>query len=275
MTEPPEPTPEARAHATSDSTGALFVDLRDTVSVVIGGTAGIGSAIAVGLARSGSTVVVAGRDRGRLDQTRELAAQAGGRAHAEEVDVTSSDSVAALAETVAARYGVPRVLVNSAGVMVTKPALELTVDDWDLVHATQLRGPFLACQAFGRQMADVGYGKIVNLSSTWAFTVGQGRSSYCAAKAGLTHLTTALACEWAPLGVRVNAVAPTVTRTPEAEKRLASDPEREAYVVGRIPMGRIAEPADVVGAALFLASTASDFVTGETILVDGGWRAFK
>jgi NAD(P)-dependent dehydrogenase (short-subunit alcohol dehydrogenase family) len=253
----------------------LSVDLSGAVSVVIGATVGIGSAIAVGLARSGSTVVIAARNTGPLDETRALAAQAGGQAYIESVDVTSPDSVAALADTVSARYGVPRVLVNSAGVMVTKSAFDLTPADWDLVHSTQLRGPFLACQAFGRQMADVGYGKIINLSSTWAFTVGNGRSSYCAAKAGLTHLTTALASEWAPLGVRVNAIAPAVTSTPAAQKRIASDPDREAYLLSRIPMGRIATPDDMVGAALFLSSNASDFITGETILVDGGWRAFK
>jgi NAD(P)-dependent dehydrogenase (short-subunit alcohol dehydrogenase family) len=259
----------------SESVGRQSVDLRETVSVVIGATAGIGSAIAVGLARSGSSVVIAGRDTGRLAETGDQIAAAGGTAHAERVDVTDPDSVADLAETVAARYGTPRVLVNSAGVMVTKSAFDLTADDWDLVHDTQLRGPFLACQAFGRQMAGAGYGKIVNLSSTWAFTVGEGRSSYSAAKAGLSHLTTALACEWATHGVRVNAIAPTATRTPAADERISSDPEREAWVLSRIPMRRLATPDDIVGTALFLASSASDFITGETILVDGGWRAYK
>lgn len=257
------------------ATGALSVDLNGATSVVIGASNGIGQAIAVALARSGSTVVVAGRDTARLEETCALAAAAGGRAVAEQVDVTSPDSVTALASLVAADHGPPRVLVNSAGVMVTKPAFDLTVDEWDLVHTTQLRGPFLACQAFGRLMAGAGYGSIINLSSTWAFTVGAGRSAYCAAKAGLTHLTTALACEWAPAGVRVNAVAPAVTSTPAADRRIASDPERQAYLLSRIPLGRIATPDDIVGAALFLASSASDFVTGETILVDGGWRAFK
>jgi NAD(P)-dependent dehydrogenase (short-subunit alcohol dehydrogenase family) len=259
----------------ADSAGRLSVDLRGTVSVVIGATAGIGSAIAVGLARSGASVVVAGRDKGRLAETRDLIAATGWQAHAERVDITVPESVAELAETIAGRYGTPRVLVNSAGVMVTKSAFDLTADDWDLIHDTPLRGPFLSCQAFGRQMAEAGYGKIVNLSSTWAFTVGDGRSSYSAAKAGLSHLTTALACEWATHGVRVNAIAPTATRTPAADRRIASDPEREAWVLSRIPMRRLATPDDIVGAALFLASSASDFITGETILVDGGWRAYK
>jgi NAD(P)-dependent dehydrogenase (short-subunit alcohol dehydrogenase family) len=255
--------------------GGLSVDLRDTVSVVVGGSVGIGQAIALALAASGSTVVVAARDEGRLTETCERAVRQGGTAYAAQVDVTSVTSIAGLAETVVARHGVPRVLVNSAGVMVTKPAFQLTPDDWDTVHATQLRGPFLTCQAFGRQMATAGYGKIVNLSSVWAYTVGRGRSAYSAAKAGLSHLTAALAAEWAADGIRVNAIAPSATRTPGAERRMRDEPGREEYLLERTPLRRIATPDDVVGAALFLASAASDFVTGETILVDGGWRAAK
>jgi NAD(P)-dependent dehydrogenase (short-subunit alcohol dehydrogenase family) len=210
-----------------------------------------------------------------LAATCTLAAEAGGRAYAERVDVSSEESIDELVASVESRYGPTRVLVNSAGVMVAKSAFELTAEEWDLVHDTQLRGPFLTCRSFGRHMAERRYGKIINLSSTWAFTVGHGRSAYAAAKAGLTHLTTALGAEWASQGVRVNAIAPSVTSTPAAEERIASDPEREAYLLERIPLGRIATPEDMVGTALFLSSSASDFITGETIMVDGGWRAFK
>lgn len=255
--------------------GGLSVDLSGTVSVVIGATAGIGQAIAVGLAGAGSVVVGTAREAARLEETVGLAGQAGGELHPESVDVTSPGSIEELAARVASRHGTPTVLVNSAGVMVAKPAFDLTPDEWDLVHSTQLRGPFLACQAFGRLMAERGYGKIINLSSTWAVTVGNGRSAYCAAKAGLGHLTTALACEWAPKGIRVNAIAPAVTSTPEADKRIKSHPDRERYLLERLPLGRIATPDDMVGPALFLASRSSDFVTGETIMVDGGWRAYK
>lgn len=261
--------------AATSSPGELSVDLRDTVSVVVGGSVGIGQAIALALSGAGSTVVVAARDEQRLAETCDLATQRGGTVHAEQVDVTSASSIAALAAAVDARHGPPRVLVNSAGLTVTKPALELTADDWDAIHATQLRGPFLTCQAFGRQMASAGYGKIINLSSVWAYTVGRGRSGYSAAKAGLTHLTAALAAEWAQHGIRVNAIAPSATRTPGALRRMQEEPGREEFVLERTPLRRIAEPEDIVGAALFLASTASDFVTGETILVDGGWRAAK
>ena len=255
--------------------GRWTVDLSGTVSVVIGGSVGIGKAISVGLAQAGSRVIATARDAARLAETLELAAAAGGQAYAEVVDVTSAPSVLALAETVVGHYGVPTVLVNSAGVMVAKPAFDITPEEWDLVHSTQLRGPFLTCQAFGRAMAEKGYGKIINFSSTWAFTVSHGRSTYSAAKAGVSHLTAALAYEWAPLGVRVNAIAPTTTMTPAVQERLTAEPDREAYMLDRIPLGRLATPQDIVGAAMFLASTASDFITGETILVDGGWRTAK
>jgi NAD(P)-dependent dehydrogenase (short-subunit alcohol dehydrogenase family) len=245
------------------------------VSVVIGASGGIGQAIAVRLAEAGSQVVATAREIGRLDATAALATAAGGDLHTEQVDVRSPDAIRALADRVIQAHGVPTVLVNSAGVMVPKPAFETTVDEWDVVHDVQLRGTFLSCQAFGRAMADVGYGKIINLSSTWAVTVASGRSVYAAAKAGVSHLTAALGVEWAQFGVRVNAIAPAATRTPAAEQRIASLPGGEAQLARQIPLGRLATPDDVAGSALFLASRASDFITGETILVDGGWRTAK
>jgi NAD(P)-dependent dehydrogenase (short-subunit alcohol dehydrogenase family) len=257
------------------TTGALEVDLRGAFAVVIGATGGIGQAIAAGFARAGALVIATSRSSERLAETVALADGAKGTIEAASCDITDPASVAELAAMATAAHGPPRILVNSAGVMVPKPALELSVEEWDLVLDTQLRGAFLASQAFARPMRDAGYGKIINLSSTWAVTVAQGRSAYSAAKAGLGHLTSALALEWAPLGIRVNAIAPTATLTPAAEKRIRAEPEREAYLVERIPLGRLALPADVVGAALFLASNASDFITGETIMVDGGWRTAK
>jgi NAD(P)-dependent dehydrogenase (short-subunit alcohol dehydrogenase family) len=180
-----------------------------------------------------------------------------------------------LASAVVDRYGVPTILVNCMGGGLYKAAIDVDVVEWDQIHETHLRGAFLTCQAFALPMRDAGYGKIVNLSSTWAFTVGSGRSVYASAKAGLSHLTAALALEWAPLGIRVNAVAPTTTRTPRIEQMFLDDPEREQYAVDRIPIGRLATPADVVGPVLFLASPMSDFVTGTTLLVDGGWVTAK
>jgi 2-deoxy-D-gluconate 3-dehydrogenase len=191
------------------------------------------------------------------------------------VDVTSVASIRGFADRIAEELGPPTILVNSAGASITKPALEVTEEEWDLVHDVDLRGTFFSCQAFARSMLGSGYGKIVNLGSTWGATVGVNRSTYSAAKAGVHHLTAALAAEWAPAGIRVNAVAPTTTRTPRVARRYAMDPERERYALDRIPLGRLAEPEDVAGAVLYLASPASDYVTGHTLFVDGGWHLAK
>lgn len=259
-----------------DASGAMTVDLHGTTSVVIGGNQGIGEAIAVALASSGSRVVLAARDEDRLATAASRVEQAGGHpATTRRLDLADTDEVAAFAAEVVASHGAPTVLVNSAGGALHKPAFEVTVADWDQLHDTHVRGTFFACQAFGRPMADRGYGKIVNLSSTWATTTAPGRSVYCTAKAGVGHLTAALAIEWAPHGIRVNAIAPTSTRTPRVVDRLEREPGAADWATQRIPLGRLAETDDVTGAALYLASSASDFVTGHTIAVDGGWIPAK
>jgi 2-deoxy-D-gluconate 3-dehydrogenase len=279
------PGPSAGRHAVDSSAGNANVDnsnnmnnidnLTGKVAVVIGGGSGIGAAIALGLCGAGATVVVAGRTIDSLQSTRLAAGDRGGAVHIAVVDVTEVSSIEGLAYDVSEKHGPPAILVNSAGASITKPALEVTEGDWDRVHDVDLRGVFFSCQEFARRMAPAGYGKIVNIGSTWGATVGANRSTYSAAKAGVHHLTAALAVEWAPLGIRVNAVAPAITRTPRVEERFATHPEREQYATSRIPLGRVAEPDDITGAALFLASPISDFVTGHTLFVDGGWRLSK
>lgn len=252
-----------------------FCDLRGALAVIIGASQGIGASIALAFGEAGADVVIAGRDIGRLASTRKALVDARATVGLEEVDVSSPQSIKRLSAVVCERYTVPTILVNSAGAGGPVPAFDATVDDWDTVHDVHLKGTFFSCQAFGREMVRESYGKIINLSSTWAATVGARRSIYCAAKAGVSHLTSALAVEWAPLGIRVNALAPTATSTPALAKRFADDPEREGYLRRGIPLGRLATPQDMVGAALFLASRASDFVTGHTLFVDGGWRTAK
>jgi NAD(P)-dependent dehydrogenase (short-subunit alcohol dehydrogenase family) len=246
-----------------------------SLAVVTGGGDGIGAAIALALADAGATVVVAGRGRAKVANGADTGRDAGWSVAALPVDVSDVASIQALADAVLADHGRPTILVNSAGASITMPALEVSEADWDLVLDVGLRGTFFACQVFARAMADGGYGKIVNLGSTWGATVGVNRSTYSVAKAGVHHLTAALGAEWAPLGIRVNALAPTTTRTPRVDELYAAHPERQEYAVARIPMGRIAEPADVTGGALFLCGSASDFVTGHTLFVDGGWHHSK
>jgi 2-deoxy-D-gluconate 3-dehydrogenase len=221
-------------------------------------------------------VILAGRDLDRLAAAKaqiDVGPNAG--VDVRQVDVRSVDSIDSLAAEVQSHFGPLGILVNSAGGTLHKPALEVTSDEWDDLIDTHLRGTFFACQAFGRIMVEAGYGKIINLSSTWASTVTAGRSVYATAKAGVSHMTSALATEWAHFGVRVNAIAPTATTTPRVLDRMADDEKRIEEVTRKIPLGRLANPGDIVGAALFLASVASDFVTGHTLYVDGGWRASK
>ena len=251
----------------------LVIDLTGTVSVVLGASEGIGAAIAVGLARAGSSVVTGSRDGKRMAATQQAAHAIGQTIAVETVDVREPDSITAFAQKVVESHGAPTILVNSMGGSLVKQMADVAVDEWDNLHHTHLRGTFLVCQAFAPAMAARGYGKIINLSSLAGFRVSAQRGVYSVAKAGLNQLTCALAVEWGANGIRVNGIAPTTTRTPRAMVGLENDPGREARVVARTPLGRIAEPDDMVGPALFLASPMSDFVSGQTIGVDGGQLA--
>ncbi|WP_162605386.1 SDR family NAD(P)-dependent oxidoreductase [Jiangella ureilytica] len=251
-------------------------DFDGALSVIVGGNQGIGAAIGLALAAAGSRLVIIGRDEGRLAEAKKAAEEVGTDVVATQVaDISSVDSIHAMVERVLADHGAPTILVNSAGGLVRKPAFDVTVEDWDWLMETHLRGTFFTCQGFGRAMAAEGYGKIINMSSTWASTFLPGRIVYATAKAGLGHMTEGLAVEWAPLGIRVNAIAPTTTTTPRVERAIEADANLQRTAVSKIPLGRLATPDDIVGAALYLASPVSDFVTGHTLYVDGGWRVSK
>jgi NAD(P)-dependent dehydrogenase (short-subunit alcohol dehydrogenase family) len=249
-----------------------------SLSIIAGGNQGIGAGIAARLFELGSNVVLLGRNEDTLSRTAEsIRSSSTGSAWVEtrRIDVRDLDGLQDGMDRLIAEFGAPRLLVNSAGNSLKKPALEVTPEEWSTTIDTHLRGTFFACQAVARAMSARGYGKIVNLSSTWATTVAPERSVYAIAKAGVGHLTAALAVEWAPLGIRVNAVAPTATYTPRVLLRHQEDPAAVRYSAERIPLGKLAEVRDVVEAALYLASDAADFVTGHTLYVDGGWRFAK
>jgi 2-deoxy-D-gluconate 3-dehydrogenase len=171
------------------------------------------------------------------------------------------------------RLGPLHILVNNAGINLPRPALEVTEEEWDLVLDTNLKGLFFAAQAAGRRMVERRYGRIVNMASQMGFVGFYFRAAYCASKAGVVNLTRVLAVEWAPYGVTVNAVAPTFVETPMTRGML-EDPWFREEVLRRIPMGRLADPQDVVDAVRYLASDAAAMVTGHTLLVDGGWVAW-
>jgi 2-deoxy-D-gluconate 3-dehydrogenase len=203
---------------------------------------------------------------------------AGGCAHIVAADVSKTEDIQKIEREVSRLMaGQPKdralILVNCAGFGFTKPALETSEEDWDRLIDTHLKGTFFCCQALGRLLVERGYGKIINLSSTWSASTDMGKSVYGAAKAGVSYLTAALSTEWAPLGVRVNAIAPTSTLTANTARSFRENEARAQRLLSRIKLGRFAEPSDLVGAAVFLASPASDFITGHTLYVDGGWHA--
>ncbi len=244
------------------------------LAVVTGASEGIGRSLALAYAGAGARLALVSRASERLAGLVASIGALGAEAHAYQADVRVRPDILRLAEAVAARQGAVSILVNSAGVPLTKSAFDVTEAEWDAVMDTSLKGLFFTCLAFGRSMSREHYGKIINLASTWSESVAPGKSVYASAKAGVAHLTRALAVEWAPQGIRVNALAPTLTVTPTRQAVLA-DAERMKFLVGRIPLGRPAEPSDLIGAGLFLASQASDFVTGQTLFVDGGWNAAR
>jgi 2-deoxy-D-gluconate 3-dehydrogenase len=250
------------------------------LAVITGAGDGIGRTFAVAYARSGAEVVLVGRTREKLLTAQREVESAGGRAHVITADVSKIADLRSLEQEVSQSLNsagaAPErklVLVNCAGFAFTKPALEITEEDWDRTLDVHAKGTFFCSQFLGRLMIERGYGKIINLSSTWSVSTDMGKSVYGAAKAGVSYLTAALSTEWAPLGVRVNAIAPTSTLTENTSRTFRENEARAQRLLSRIKLGRFAEPEDLVGAAIFLASAASDFVTGHTLFVDGGWHA--
>jgi NAD(P)-dependent dehydrogenase (short-subunit alcohol dehydrogenase family) len=249
--------------------------LDDRLAVVTGASEGIGRTLAVAFAAAGAEIILFSRRQAKLDEVAAEIGAAGGRATGTAGDVTNGEDVAALAAMTRARAessGRAVVLVNNAGIGFTKPVLEITEQDWDDLFAVHARATFFCCKAIAPIMLARGYGKIINMSSTWSESTDTGKVAYSAAKAAISRLTAALSTEWAPLGVRVNALAPTTTMTDFTARAMEANPERAARLLSKIRLGRYATPADLVGPAIFLASEASDFVTGHTLFVDGGWH---
>lgn len=250
--------------------------LDDRLIIVTGSSEGIGRVFAESFARAGAHVVLASRRRDKLEEVRQSIAACGGRAEVVPTDVSQLGDICALAETVRrlAQGGERQiVLVNNAGFGFTKPALEISEQDWNSLFDIHVKGAFFCSQQIAPLMIERGYGKIINLSSTWSVATDTGKSAYCAAKAAVSHLTAALSTEWAPLGVRVNALAPATTMTDFVKGTMSKNPTRAERLLSRIKLGRFGQPSDLLGAAIFLASGASDFVTGQTLFVDGGFTS--
>lgn len=252
--------------------GHPLLDLNDKTAVVIGGTSGIGLALARGLAQAGANVVPTGR---RLEQVRAAASSVeahGRRSLAVTCDVTNNASLEQLLQQVRSGFGDVHILVNCAGRTKRMPTLDMPDADFESIMQTNLSGMWRACRVFGRHMMERGYGRIINIASLASFVGLHEVAAYCASKGAVASLTKALAVEWAKSGVCVNAVAPGVFRT-DLNAALLDGTERGREFLLRTPMHRFGKPDELVGATVFLASDAASFVTGHLLVVDGGLLA--
>jgi NAD(P)-dependent dehydrogenase (short-subunit alcohol dehydrogenase family) len=248
--------------------GPLF-DLTGQVALVTGTSRGLGQYFARALARAGADLILTSRKRETLAPFESEIKDLGRRVTSLELDVRDQASIKNMAAEAEAAFGQIHVLVNNAGCNVRKPALEVTWDDWNLVLDTNLRGSFFVAQAVARGMTRYGYGRIINIGSVTSVAGYAGLGPYTASRGGIRQLTMSLAADWGRYGVTVNCLAPGWFKTAQ-NKVMYEDEGWVEYLVERIPLKRPGQPDDLDGAVVFLASESSRYVTGQTLLVDGG-----
>jgi NAD(P)-dependent dehydrogenase (short-subunit alcohol dehydrogenase family) len=245
-------------------------DLCGKVAIVTGSSRGIGFTIAEGIASAGATVVIADILAEKGEEAARRFQEKGLKAKSISVDVTKRDSVQKLVSQTLKEFGEIDILINCAGIILRKPIEEVTDEEWNSLMDVNLRGVFLCSQIVGLEMIKRREGKIINISSNISQVLQPHRGVYAITKAGVSHLTRVMALEWASYHINVNAIAPAPTMTGLNKKFFEDHPEDLKERIRSIPLGRLGDPKDYVGMAIFLASKASDFVTGQTIFVDGG-----
>ena len=246
--------------------------LKGKVAIVTGSSKGIGKAIAKGLAEKGASVVISSRNQEACDEVTHELKNEGLSAIAIACHIGKEEQRKALVDDTIKQLGRIDILVNNAGTIRRSPARDYSDEDWGAVIDTNLTGVFQFCRAVGGKMIDQGHGKIINIASLLSFQGGITVPAYAASKGGVSQLTKALANEWANLGVQVNAIAPGYIAT-DNTAALRANPERNTAILARIPAGRWGDASDIAGAAVFLASPASNYVNGHVLTVDGGWMA--
>ena len=246
--------------------------LEGKTAVVVGGTSGIGKSISLGFAESGANVVPTGR---RAEEVRKTVAEVrakGVRSLEVPCDATSRESLQELVDKTVTEFGCIDVLVNSAGTTKKMPSVDFPDEDWHRILNINVNATWYACQMVGRVMKEQAKGKIINIASVASFVSLNEVTAYCTSKGAVAMMTRTLGCEWAKHGINVNGIAPGVFKTP-LNRTLINQPERKQKILSRTPMGRFGNLDELQGAAIFLASPASDFVAGEILAVDGGFLA--
>ncbi len=241
-------------------------------ALVTGATKGIGLEICRVLADAGAHVAAVGRDPAGLEEVVRAVESAGRRVVPIEADLATVEGAEAAAKAGLEAYGTIDILVNNAGIALIDPLLDATVEDWDRTMAVNLRAPFIVARALAPQMIAQGAGKIINISSQAGVVGLDGHAAYCASKGGLNMLTKVMTTEWAKHNIQINAVCPTVILTPMGEQ-VWGDPAKGDPMKAKIPAGRFGKPIEVADLVLFLASSASDLINGQDILIDGGYTA--
>ena len=245
-------------------------DIRGKVALVTGASKGLGKAMAMGLAKAGADLALCARSLEELRKTKAEAESHGVKANVYRMDVLSRASIQESISSMIKDFGKIDILVNNAGVNVRKPVTQLAEREWDLVLDTNLKGYFLVAQAVAPHMIARSKGKIINIASIMGTVALDNLVAYASSKGGVVQMTKVMAIEWAKHNINVNAIGPTYFETPLVAA-LRDDPDRFRFINERTPMGRWGQPEELEGTVIFLASQASDFITGQTIYVDGGW----
>lgn len=252
--------------------GLRIFDLTGQVAIVTGAGRGLGRTIALALASAGADVVVASRTSAEIESLRAEIRALGRRSEAIVTDCTDSAACDRLIATAVERMGRLDILVNNAGINIRKPIVDLTPEEFHRVRATNLDGYFYCARAAGRVLLSQRHGKVINISSVFGSLAMAGQGAYASSKGAVEQLTRVLAIEWAEANVQVNAIAPAYIET-DLTRPLFEDLGRRALITGRTPMRRWGQPHELAGAAILLASGASDYITGHILAVDGGWTA--